>query len=156
MTVQPSKGGALTIDAGRLWAGGLATAIVAALVGLAGILIARGVFEVPILAPKGRGVWGDADTTVYTLCCAAAAGLATAILHLLLVSAPRPLSFFGWIISLATVVAAVAPFATGGSLESKAATGLINLAVGVATGILLSGAGRSAITRPPTTTHQAF
>jgi hypothetical protein len=42
-------------DAGRLWTGGLATAAVAALVAVAGVLIARGVFDVPVLAPTGEG-----------------------------------------------------------------------------------------------------
>ncbi|TDU83328.1 hypothetical protein EV138_5792 [Kribbella voronezhensis] len=151
MTVHPAEGGAGTIDAGRLWAGGLATAIVAALVGLAGILLARGVFSVPVLAPAGQGTWGDADTTVYALSCAATAVLATALLHLLLVSTPQPLLFFGWIITLATVVAAIAPFVTKGSTSAKIATGAINLAVGIAIGVLLSGAGRSAVRRPPIT-----
>lgn len=151
MTIHPTGGGANTVDAGRLWAGGLATAVVAALVGLAGILLARGVFDIAVLAPEGEGTWGDADTTTYALYCAAAAVLATALLHLLLVAAPRPLLFFGWIITLATVVAAIAPFATEGSTSSKIATGLINLAVGIAVGVLLSGAARSAARRPPLT-----
>jgi hypothetical protein len=153
MTVHPTEGGANTIDAGRLWAGGLATAIVAALVGLAGILLARGVFDVPVLAPEGEGTWGDADTTAYALYCAAAAVLATALLHLLLVAAPQPLQFFGWIVTLATVVAAVAPFATKGSTSSKIATGVINLAVGIAIGVLLSGAARAAARRRPLTSR---
>jgi hypothetical protein len=149
MTVHPTGGAANTIDTGRLWAGGLATAVVAALVGLAGILLARGIFDVPVLAPAAEGTWGDADTTAYALYCAGAALVATAFLHLLLVSAPQPLLFFGWIITLATVVAAAAPFATKGSTSSKIATAVINLAVGIAVGVLLSGAARSAARRTP-------
>lgn len=42
------------IDARRLWAGGVATAVVAALVAVVGLLIARGIFEVEVLAPKGK------------------------------------------------------------------------------------------------------
>src|SRR5258705_310393 len=42
MTVQPTQGGAHAVDAGRLWAGGAATAVVAALLALVGILVARG------------------------------------------------------------------------------------------------------------------
>ena len=38
------------VDAGRLWTGGLATAVVAALVALVGVLIARGLFDIPVLA----------------------------------------------------------------------------------------------------------
>jgi hypothetical protein len=38
------------VDAARLWTGGLATALVAALVAVVGVLIARGLFDVPVLA----------------------------------------------------------------------------------------------------------
>src|SRR5215207_11503888 len=79
----------VTIDGGRLWAGGFATALVAALVAVVGILIARGVFEVPVLAPQGQGAWGDADTGWYALFAALAALVSTALLHLLLVFTPR-------------------------------------------------------------------
>jgi hypothetical protein len=144
MTVQPTQGGAHAVDAGRLWAGGAATAVVAALIALVGILVARGVFDVPVLAPEGKGTWGDADTPLYALYCALAALLATGLLHLLLISTPRPLQFFSWIIGLATVAAAVAPFLANGSTSSKIATGVINLAVGIAIGTLLSGSARSA------------
>ena len=136
------------VDAGRLWAGGVATAIVAGLIAIAGILIARGLFDVPILAPKGEGVWGDADTAKYALWCALAALVATGLLHLLLVTTPRPLRFFHWIIGLATLVAAVAPFGTDGTTESKIATALINVVVGIAVGALLSGSARSAQREP--------
>lgn len=145
MTVQPTQGGAHAVDAGRLWAGGAATAVVAALIALVGILVARGVFDVPVLAPEGKGTWGDADTPLYALYCALAALLATGLLHLLLISTPRPLQFFSWIIGLATVAAAVAPFLANGSTSSKIATGVINLAVGIAIGTLLSGSARSAM-----------
>ncbi len=144
MTVPPTQGGATAVDAGRLWAGGAATAVVAALIALVGILVARGVFDVPVLAPEGEGTWGDADTPLYALYCALAALLATGLLHLLLISTPRPLQFFSWIIGLATVAAAVAPFLANGSTASQIATGVINLAVGIAIGTLLSGAARSA------------
>jgi hypothetical protein len=50
------------LDAGRLWTGGVATAAVAALVAVAGVLIARGLFDVPVLAPTGEGTLGDAST----------------------------------------------------------------------------------------------
>src|SRR5918993_1539638 len=47
------------VDAGRLWTGGVATAAVAALVAVVGVLIARGLFDVPLLAPTGEGALGD-------------------------------------------------------------------------------------------------
>ncbi|WUJ70176.1 DUF6069 family protein [Kribbella soli] len=144
MTVHPAQGDANVVAGGRLWAGGAATAVVAALIAVVGILIARGVFGVPVLAPEGEGTWGDADTGKYALYCAVAALIATGLMHLLLISTPRPRQFFNWIMMLATVAAALAPFATEGSTSSKIATGLINLAVGIAIGTLVGGAARAA------------
>ncbi len=56
------------VDADQLWSGGVATAIVAGLVALVGVLVWRWLFSVPIL-----------------------------------VSTPRPLFFFRWIVGLATM-----------------------------------------------------
>ena len=50
----PNSGQRLGVDAGRLWMGGLVTAVVAALVAVVGVLIARGLFDVPVLAPTRR------------------------------------------------------------------------------------------------------
>ena len=144
MTVEPTQGGAHAVNAARLWAGGGATAIVAALIALVGILIARGVFDVP-LALGCEGTWGDADTPKYALFCGLAALVATGLLHLLLISTPRPLQFFSWIIMLATAAAALLPFVADGSMSSKVATGVINLVVGIAIGTLLSSSARSAM-----------
>jgi hypothetical protein len=47
--------GRVHIDAARLWTGGLATALVAALVAVVGVLIARGLFDDPVLAPAREG-----------------------------------------------------------------------------------------------------
>jgi Family of unknown function (DUF6069) len=136
------------VNAGRLWAGGLATAVVAALVVIVGILLARGVFGVPVLAPEGDGAWGDADTGKYALYAALAALLATGLMHLLLLYTPRPWRFFGWIVGLATFGAVIAPFATNAQTSAKFATATINLVLGLAIGSLVSGAARSAARRP--------
>ena len=135
------------LDAGRLWTGGLATAAVAALVAVAGVLIARGLFDVPVLAPTGEGTLGDASTARLAGLAALAALLATGLLHLLLVSTPRPGRFFGWIIGLATVIAAILPFMTDAELSTQVATAAINLAIGITIGSLLSGVARSAMRR---------
>lgn len=152
MTVPPSiEGdggtgrGRMRVDAARLWTGGLATAVVAALVALVGVLIARGLFDVPVLAPEGEGALGDADTARLASLAAVAALLATGLMHLLLVSTPRPFRFFTWIISLLTLVAVLAPFMTDAELATKVATAAIGLVVGMAIGSLVSGAARSAI-----------
>jgi hypothetical protein len=70
-----------SVDAGRLWTGGLATALVAALVAIVGVLIARGVFEVPVLAPTDEGTLGNSSTFRLAAFVAAAALLATGLDH---------------------------------------------------------------------------
>lgn len=138
------RGGRPLLDAGRLWAGGLATAVTAALVAAVGIVIARGIFDVPVLVPEGEGVWGAADLWRYVVLTGVAALVATALIHVLILFVPRYAVFFGWIVFLATAVAVLAPFTTDSELAAKVATALINLAIGIAIGTLLAGAARSA------------
>ncbi|HTZ94291.1 MAG TPA: DUF6069 family protein [Streptosporangiaceae bacterium] len=133
------------VDAGKLWPGGIATAIVAGLVALVGVLVCRWLFGIPLLAPKSDGAYGDVHTTALVLLAAAAALVATALVHLLLLSTPRPLTFFAWIIGLATVLAVLLPFSTAAPLTAKVATAVVDLALGIAIGSLISGvAARSA------------
>jgi hypothetical protein len=136
-----------SIDAKQLWSGGAATALVAALIALAGILVCRWLFDIPILAPRRDGAWGNASTAGYTLAAAAAALVATAIMHLLLLASPRPRLFFGWIIGLATVIAVVYPFSTTAPTSQKVATAVINLVLGVAIGSLINGTAARVIRR---------
>ena len=138
------------VDAGQLWPGGIATAIVAALVALVGIMVCRWLFNVPILAPRRDGAYGDVHTTGLVLAAAVAALIATAVAHLLLLSTPRPLTFFAWIVGLATVVMVLFPFSTGAPLPEKVATAAVDLVIGFAIGSLISGvAARSIRFRPP-------
>src|SRR5437762_670268 len=120
------------VDAGRLWAGGLATAIVAALVAVLGILVARGIFDVPVLAPKESGSWGNANTFTYAMVAFGAALVATGLMHVLLLTTPSPFQFFGWIVLLLTAVAAAGPFATSATMSAKVATAVINALIGLA------------------------
>jgi len=133
------------VDAARLWTRGAATALVAALISVVGILLARGILGVPVLAPKGKGVWGDATTAWYALAAAFAALLATALIHLLVLYTPRPMRFFGWVVALVTAAMMLAPFTTGESTASKVATALLNLILGIAIGSLVAGSARSAV-----------
>ena len=136
-----------SIDARQLWSGGVATALVAALIALAGILVCRWLFDIPILAPRRDGAWGNASTAGYTLSAAAAALVATALMHLLLLASPRPRLFFGWIIGLATLIAVVYPFSTTAPMSQKVATAVINLVLGIAIGSLVSGTAARVIRR---------
>jgi len=128
-----------SVDAGKLWSGGVATAVVAALVALVGVLVCRWLFGIPLLAPKSDGAYGDVHTTDLVLFAAAAALAATGLMHLLLLSTPRPTTFFGWIIGLATVLAVLLPFSTSAPLTAKVATAVVDLVLGIAIGSLLNG-----------------
>src|SRR6202047_1929882 len=92
------------VNAGRLWAGGAATAVVAALAVVVGVLITRGVLGIPVLAPKTANNVGNSSTADYALLAAGGALLATALLHMLLLGTPRPFAFFAWITALSDVV----------------------------------------------------
>jgi hypothetical protein len=147
-TSQPPR---LRPDAAQVWAGGVATAVVAALIALVGILICRWTLGIPILAPSHDGAWGDAHTGEYVLVVALIALAATAIMYLLMLGTPSPGMFFSWIIGLATVVAVVYPFSTSAPLDQKAATAVVNLVIGIAIGSLLSAVASRAVRRgrPP-------
>lgn len=134
-----------TVDARTLWAGGVATAVVAALIATVGILIARGIFHVAVLASNLSGTWGNANTAVYALAAFCFGLLATALIQaLLLSSTPAPFAFFGWILGLATLAATVAPFAASGGWAPKATTAVINAVIGIAVwSLTLSVARRS-------------
>ena len=145
----PEPGSTRRVDGRQLWAGGVATAVVAALIALAGILVSRWLFTIPILSPRKAGAWGDASTAGYAVAAAAVALFATGLMHLLLLSTPRPRIFFTWIIGLATVVAVVYPFSTTAPVSQKVATALVNLVLGFATGTLISGVALRAVRRRP-------
>lgn len=132
------------VDAQRLWAGGSATAVVAGFTVVTGVLVARGIFHVPVSAARSTS-FADLATAMYAGRAAACALLATALLHVLLTGVPRPLAFFGWIIALAAVAAAVTPFTQSAPLESQVFTALINIVVGIAVISLLPGVARTAL-----------
>lgn len=60
----------------------MATAVVAALIALVGILICRWTLSIPILAPAGDGAWGNAHTDEYALLAALIAIAAAGVLYL--------------------------------------------------------------------------
>jgi hypothetical protein len=134
-------------DAGQFWAGVAATAIVAALVALVGILICRWTLGIPILAPSSDGAWGNAHTSEYVLAAVGVALVAGALLYLMMLGTPQPGMFLGWIIGLATLAAVVYPFSTGAPLEQKAATAIVNLVLGIAIGTLLNAVATRAVRR---------
>jgi hypothetical protein len=131
-------------DAGRLWAGGLATASVAALVAVVGIVTARGLFDVPVLAPQGDGMWGNANTMTYALAAGAVALAATGLLQLLAATTPSSGRFFTWIMMLVTAIATVLPLTLDAGTASGVATAVLNLMIGIAILSMLNGVARAA------------
>lgn len=150
----------MRVDSGRLWAGGAATAVVAAGAALVGVLVIRGIMDIPVLTPnEDEQLFSGAGVTL-PIVSAFAALAATALLHLLVQSTPRPRKFFSWITGLVLaglvlqVFLANSPFLASGEflgvdeLIEQLATAALYLVIGVAIISLLSGVARTAITRP--------
>jgi hypothetical protein len=133
------------VDVRMLWAGGVATAIVAALVALVGVVVCRWLFNIPLLSPQSQGTYGDAHTTDVVIVAAVAALLATGLAHLLLTAAPRPMTFFSWIVGLVTLLLVLFPFSTSAPISQKIATAAVDLVIGFAIGSLLNGVGSRAV-----------
>ncbi|MBA2323632.1 MAG: DUF6069 family protein [Actinomycetota bacterium] len=140
----PAEEEQTVVNAGRLWAGGMAAAVVSGLVALVGLLVARAVFQVPLLSAKRFGAFGDSSTVTLVVLAVAAALLATGLAHLLLISTPSPQSYFGWIVGLLTVAAVVTPFLGTGSVPVRMAQAVIYLVIGIAIGGLVSNAASAA------------
>jgi Na+/phosphate symporter len=150
--VDTNEVGPGNINAGRLWVGGFATAIVAALIVIVGVYIARGILNIPVLAPKAASNFGNSTTAVYAALAAVTTLVATGLLHVLLLGAPRPLVFFTWITGLAVLAVAAAPFTQPASTSSKVFTCVLNVVAGRVVISLLTAVAHTAIkphTGPP-------
>ncbi|MET9212545.1 MULTISPECIES: DUF6069 family protein [unclassified Nocardia] len=132
------------VNIGKLWAGGIGTAVVAALLVVVAIMLVRGVLGIAILSPEGAGAYGTVSTTSYALAAAGAALLATALLMVLLLAMPSPLTFFTWICLLVTAVAVILPFTLVADMDAKIATAAINLVVGLCITTMLGSVGSAA------------
>jgi hypothetical protein len=133
-----AAGGQTVVAASRLWAGGVATACVAALVAAVGVLLFSSVLDIkivrlPVLLPITDSLALNYAATAFVL-----ALVATGLAHLLVITTPRPRVFFGWIVGLVTVAAMVMPFAFDASAASKISTALINMIIGIAIGTSVS------------------
>jgi hypothetical protein len=137
-THEPVAGKRVVIDAPRLWGGGLATAVVAALVAVVGVLVCRDLLHVKLVEPPLLPITNSFAAN-YAITAFVLALVATGLAHLLSVITPRPRAFFGWIVALATVAAMVLPFALEGNLKGKICAAVINLVIGLCIATLLSG-----------------
>ena len=118
------------LDVKKLYSGGVTTAIIAALVAFVGLLVARGIFGIPVLAPTDAGLIGDATTVGLCSLAALSALVGTLLLHLMLLGVPKPETFFTAIGCLVTLAVALQPFTTTSTMAVKIATMLVYLATG--------------------------
>lgn len=126
------------IRQGWYWGGAVATAIVASLVGVVGVLVFSDIVGIPILPPAD--VLGTGSDQIRYVPVAVGGTVIAAIgLYVLLVATPRPTDFFAWIMGLVTVVVALLPFTVNdATLASQLATGATNLLVSLAIWTLLA------------------
>ncbi|WP_456789105.1 hypothetical protein [Cellulomonas sp. P5_C5] len=135
--VAPARPADPSVDAGRFWAGVVATALVAALVGLVGVVIVDQILGIELVVQDIFGT--DSTGAAYVVGAAAIAVLAGGLLHLLVLTTPKPKAFFGWIMFLGTLTAALLPLTWTDVLESSIAAGLVNALIGIAIWSLLIG-----------------
>ncbi|WP_432845709.1 DUF6069 family protein [Amycolatopsis sp. CA-161197] len=109
------------------------------------VLVARGLFDVPVLAPEGQGAWGGVGTVAYAVGAALVALAATGLLHLLLISTPRAKSFFVSIMLLVTAIAVVIPLGLDAERGARFATAAGNLLIGLVITSTLSGVAGAAV-----------
>jgi hypothetical protein len=132
-------------DAGRLWAGGVATALVAAGVALVGVMVLHKLLHVAVLTPGGRTAVDSDATTVLPISAALATLLATGLLHLLMETTPRASQFFAWITSLVMALLVLEVFVAGTDLVAEMETSAFYLLIGVAIISSLFGVSRTAV-----------
>lgn len=128
----------MVIDAPRLWAGGVATALVAGLVAWVGVLVTADILGLDPGKPAVVLSPFDSFTSNYVLTAVLLALAATGLAHALCFTTPRPAAFFVWIVALVTLVSIVLPLSRGGATGDKLSVAVINLVIGLCIGSLLS------------------
>lgn len=128
----------LALEVGRYWAGALATMLVAALIGLAASFILEEVLGLDV-QPQADLLGTGSDTMAWVVAGALFALVAALVLWLLVLSTPRPRSFFGWVVALATVILAAVPFAGRADLVPAILAAVVWIIIGSAVYSLLTG-----------------
>ena len=126
------------IDAPWLWAGGLETAVVAALSASVGVVVCRDLLNVELVEPPLLRFTNSFPLN-YAITAFVLALAATGLANRLSVITPKPRAFFGCIVGLVTAATMVLPFALEGSLKGKVCASMINLMIGLSIASLLSG-----------------
>ncbi|GAA4481806.1 DUF6069 family protein [Actinoallomurus oryzae] len=140
-------------DASRLWAGGAATALVAAGVALIGVMVLHKILHAPILSPGGLRQAADYAMFAFPVSAAILTLLATGLLHLLMSTTPQASQFFTWIASLFMVLVVLQVFLHDTDLLTQLETAAFYLLIGIAIITSLLGVSRSAVRHHR---HQAY
>jgi hypothetical protein len=123
-----SRSAGTRLDPARYWVGGALTAVVAALAGVIGLIVARGILHIPVLLPHSMTVGLAA---AYGLASAGIALVAALLYFGMLHLAPRPGLYYGWVVGLFTVLAVLLPFTAPAMLSAQIAFAAMNLLVGL-------------------------
>ncbi len=129
------------VNAGRLWGGGVATSLIAGGVALVSLFGAKGVFDVDVFVPTSPGAdtYRMLDGGPAFLVALVAGLVATGLLHLLLLYAPRPLLFFQWGALVVIAASLLYPFTLSLEQSSEIALAVIHGLTGIAIVSMLSG-----------------
>lgn len=130
-------------DAGRLWAGGAVTALVAAGVALVAVLVMQRLLDVSVRTPNGGRP--EDPMTVMPIVAAAVTLLATGLLHVLMSTTPRAPHFFGWIAGLVLTLVLLVIFLNGTKLITQVETAAFYLVIGIAISSSLVGIAHTAV-----------
>src|SRR4051794_33659433 len=117
----PGRPEGRTLDPLRFCTGAGLTAAIAVVVGVLGLVVAGGIAHVPVAVP----------TPTYGLLAAAVALVAAGLYGAMLLAAPRPTVYFGWLMTGLTLLATVLPFAGAAPLAPAIVLAGVNLVVGL-------------------------
>lgn len=145
---QPRWRGQTEFSTTKLWTGGVAAALIEALLAIVGFLVVKNILRMPILGVAPSGNTFNPTMAGYAFAGAVAAILATAVMHLLLVGTPRPLFYFGWIGALCTAILVLIPLGIRQSWSEVIPTAVINLIGGIVITAIVRGTAAASITRP--------
>lgn len=123
-------GGAVEVH--RLWIGGVVAAVIVCGLAIVGFLVVCGMLNYPLLGIRDGAAGRHASMLGYAGGAALAALLATAAMHFLLVTTPRPRWFFEWLAGVGTAIMVLLPLGLPEELPARVATAMVNLVLGLA------------------------
>jgi hypothetical protein len=117
------------IDTRTLWTGGVVTAVIVGGLTIVGFLLIEGILRYPLLGDRANAQVAHVTMVGYAVGAAIAALLATAAMHVLLMTTHRPQWFFAWLGGIGTAIAVLLPLTQ--HLPAPLATATVNLGLGL-------------------------